>query len=256
MQKRGQVTLFIILGIIVVALVALIMFSKQANIYTPATQENLQGKMDAIEQNIQDCLEDASGEPLNRIAQQGGYLTVIPGSYRLWNDSTISYLCWNQQGQRQCMNRMLTRAYMQEQLNVAIKQQVETCLDVQGEGDLIKTYDMVLPKDFSIDTVIGQDKVMVEMNYPITLKSKTADTQVSKKLFTKIFNVPLGDLYDVSQDIVNAEATAFFDPLMYMLSKYSKYTIYTQKPYPDTIYQIKLREGSYVFQMAIQGEPA
>lgn len=256
MQKRGQATLFIILGIILVAIVALIMFSKQANIYTPATQENLQGKMEAIEENIQDCLEDAAQEPLNRIMQQGGYLVTIPGSYRLWNDTSISYLCWNQEGQRPCMNRLLTREHMQDQLDVAIKQNVETCLNVQEEADLIQTYDLILPKDYNAKTTIEQDKVLATLEYPITLRSKSGDAQVSRKEFTKIFNVPLGELYDVSQDIVNAEATGFFDPLTYMLSKYSRYTIYTQKPYPDTVYRIKLREGSHVFQMAIQGEAA
>jgi len=256
MTKRGQVTLFIILGIIITALVALMLFSKQANIYTPATQENLQSKMESIEKNIEDCLEDAASEPLYRIAQQGGYLTVIQGSYRLWNDSMISYLCWNQEQTRACMNRMLTLAHMQDQLNVAIKQQVETCLDVQGEADLIKTFDIIAPKDYKVDTAIRQDKTEVSLDYPVTLRAKSGDTQVSKKQFTKTFNIPLGELYDVSQDIANAEATGFFDPLVYMLAKYSRYTIYTQKPYPDTIYQIKLREGSYVFQMAIQGEAA
>jgi hypothetical protein len=39
-----------------------------------------------------------------------------------------------------------------------------------------------------------------------------------------------------------------------MLSKLSRYTIYKNKPYPDVLYQIKLREGDYVFQFAIQGE--
>ncbi len=256
MQRRGQVTLFIILGIILVVIVGIILFSRQANIYTPATQENLQAKLEAIKNHITDCMDEASQDPINRIAQQGGYLITIPGSYRLWNDTTISYLCWNQANQRACMNRMLTKEHMQDQLNIAIKQQIETCLDVQGEADLIQSYDLLLPKDFDVKTAITKSSVLVTLDYPITLKSKSGDTKVSKEEFTKTINVPLGDLYEVSQEIVNAEATGFFDSLTYMLSKYSKYTIYTHKPYPDTLYQIKLREGGYVFQMAIQGESA
>ena len=34
----------------------------------------------------------------------------------------------------------------------------------------------------------------------------------------------------------------------------SAYTIQMQKPYPDKIYQIKLREKDYVFQFAVEGE--
>jgi hypothetical protein len=225
-------------------------------IYTPATQENLQGKMDSIERSIEDCLGKASQAPIYKIAEQGGYLSVIPGSYRLWNDSTISYLCWNMDGTRQCMNRMLTKEHMQNQLNIAIKQEVETCLNVQEEGDLIQTYNILLPNDFDIETTISADKVLIALDYPVTLQAKSGDSKVTKKDFKKIFSVPLGELYDVSQDIVNAETTGLFDPLIYMLSKYSRYTVYTQKPYPDTIYQIKLREGTYVFQMAVQGESA
>jgi len=256
MQKKGQVTLFIILGIILAVIIGLILFSRQANIYTPATQENLQEKLSSIQNHILDCLDEASKDPINRIAQQGGYLTVIPDSYRLWNDSTISYLCWNQVNQIACRNRMLTLQTMQDQLDIAIKQQIETCLDVQGESDLIQTYDVLLPKDFDVKTEITTDNVLVTLDYPITLRAKSGDTKVSEKEFTQTIDVPLGDLYEVSQEIVNAKATGFFDSLTYMLSKYSKYTIYTHTPYPDTIYQIKLREGSYVFQMAIQGEAA
>jgi len=68
-------------------------------------------------------------------------------------------------------------------------------------------------------------------------------------------DAPLGELYDVSVDIVNDHAGyGGFDPLIYMLSKLSRYTIYQEKPYPDTVYQVKLREDDFVFQFVIQGE--
>jgi len=256
MDKRGQITIFVIIGIVVVALIVLLLAFRKEIIPTSATTENLNGIMDDIRDHIAECIEESAEGPLERIALQGGYLVVPAGSYRLWNDNTVSFLCYNQEDTERCMNRLLTREKMEEQLSEAVKQELASCIDIQGfSSGIIKTFDVVISQPMKLTTSIMKDQVLFELNYPVTLKSKSSDNIVTEKEFSVPVEVPLGELYEVVLDIIDAETSiGRFDTLTYMLAKMSRYTIYLDKPYPDKIYQIKLRDGDYTFQFAVEGE--
>lgn len=258
MEKRGQVTVFVIIGIVVVALIVLLLAFRQQIIPTPATTENLNGIMDDIREHVTDCIEESAEGPLERIALQGGYLSVPAGSYRLWNDNTVSFLCFNQQDTERCMNRLLTRENMEEQLSEAVLQNLAGCIDVQDfSSGIIKTFDVVTPNPMELTTSITRDQVVFDLNYPVTLRSSSTDNIVRETEFSVPVEVPLGELYEVALDILDAETSiGRFDTLTYMLAKMSRYTIYLNKPYPDKVYQVKLRDGDYIFQFAVEGEPS
>jgi len=258
MKKRGQVTIFVILGIIIVALVVLFFAFRKQIIPTAATPENLNEILGDIEDHIEDCIQTSAEGPLEQIGLQGGYLSVPPESYRTWNDNKVSYLCYNQIGVERCTNRLLTRAHMEEELSEVIEDDLARCIDVQGfSSGLFKTFDVVANKPMELSTTITSDQVLFELSYPVTLKSKSTDAVAESKTFTVPVEAPLGELYDVALDILDGETSiGMFDTLTYMLVKTSRYTIYLDKPYPDKIYKIKLREGDYIFQFAVEGEPS
>ena len=259
MDKRGQITVFIILGIVIVAVIVLLFAFRKDIISTPATTENLNKIMRDINKHIEGCMEDSAEDPLNRIALQGGYLEVPADSYRLWDDTTVSYLCYNQPEVDRCMNRLLTRENMEVQLEKAIKNELMQCIDVQQfqSSGILKTYDVIAKNQIELDVVIARTDVLLELKFPITLKSTKDENVVSEDTFNVNIEKPLGDLYDVAMDIIDAEtALGKFDTLTYMLSKTGRYTIYLQQPYPDKIYAMKLREGDYIFQFAVEGEPS
>ncbi|HII15678.1 MAG TPA: hypothetical protein HA362_05180 [Nanoarchaeota archaeon] len=259
MSKRGQVTLFVILGIIVVALIVLLISFRREIIPRAATVENLDATMADIEKHISGCLKEAADEPVKRIGLQGGYLSTPEGSYRRWNDYPISFLCYNQAGKDTCTNRFLTKANMEEQLAAAIKENIGKCLDIEGAANIgiIKTFDLVLGNTMDVKATILPDEVKVELDYDVQLKARKSDTQKKQGIFVRAIKAPLGELYDVSQDILDAETViGRFDQLTYMLAKMSKFTIDVQKPYPDKIYRLKLRENNYIFQFAVEGEPS
>lgn len=251
MEKKGQITVFVIIGIVIVALIVLL-YAFRSQISLPFVQVNLQDEMQKVTSEIQDCLKNSASGPVELIGLQGGYLSTPPGSYRLFNDTPISYLCYNQAEKPTCTNRMLTIENMQDQLSNAIDQSLLECLDVSVSSGV----ELQTPNTYKVNTFIQPSKVLIELDYPITLTDKKTNDELSETKFTATVNAPLGDLYNVAMDIVDSEATGGrFDVLSYVLSKMSKYTIYPHKPYPDKIYQIKLREGSYLFQMAIEDEP-
>ncbi|MFH1971921.1 MAG: hypothetical protein ABIJ18_00410 [archaeon] len=251
MNKRGQTTVFIIIGIVVVIIVALYIVLTQTKIIPPLLGGgDASDQMSDIDEHISECMQEVGGEYLTRIGQQGGYLGVVPDSYRTYNDSSVSYLCYNQPGQITCSNRLLTVAHMENELEEVISQALESCINVYDYSD-----DVRAAEDWTLQVEIFNSAVDMTLVYPVEVIKSDEDKQ-KKEEFTYTFDdVPLGELYDVSMDIVNSEASlGDFDQLLYMLQKFSKYNIYKYRPYPDKIYQVKLREGGYVFQFAIEGE--
>lgn len=256
-NKRGQVTLFVILGIVIVALIVLLLAFRKDILPKTGSPENIDATMQSIEKGIRECMADAADEPIRRIGLQGGYLSTPEGSYRRWDDYAISYLCYNQAGKETCTNRFLTIGKMDEQLSEAIKENMGRCLDIKGFGNvgLIKTIEVIPGNEMDVKVAISEDVVNIELNQRVEVKG-SGGSKVKDK-FEVAIRSPLGELYGVSQDILDSE-TAFgrFDQLTYMLNKMSRYTIYVEKPYPDKIYQIKLREKDYIFQFAVEGEPS
>jgi len=222
--------------------------------FTPST-EDLNKVMSDIRKDIISCLGEVGEDPIRRIALQGGYLSTPEGTYRLYDDTTISYLCYNMERDPKCRNRMLRQQDMKEQLDEAIDFALSTCIDVQKFKKL-GSFEIKTPSTWEVDTTINPESTLVTLVYPITISSTKSDLTLSSDTFTKIFNYPLGELYKVSQDIINFETTyGEFDQLPYMLSYHGLYRIDKLRPYPDKIYKISKQDINYVFQFAVEGEP-
>lgn len=250
MGKRGQATVFIILGVLLVLAVVLYFVLVRTEVIPPFLGFTDAGsELAEIEEHVEGCLEEVGVQYLTEIGLQGGYLSPGVDTYRLYNDSSVAYLCYNQIGLGTCTNRLLTLEHMDEELTTAVSDGLSSCVNVY---DFSK--DVEAASEWTLAVDIALDTVQFVLDYPITV-DKGEDDVASVDRFTIVADVPLGELYQVSQDVVNAHATAGdFDPLLYMLSQQGKYLIYKNKPYPDTVYQVSLREGSYTFQFAIQGE--
>tara|TARA_Y100000310_G_C20524196_1_gene735182 strand:- start:10 stop:777 length:768 start_codon:yes stop_codon:yes gene_type:complete len=250
MKKRGQATVFIILGIVLVIIVALYIVGTQTRIIPPLLGGgSAQEQMGEVDEHITECLENIGSQYVTQLALQGGYLSIPADSYKLYNDTQVSYLCYNQLNSPTCSNRMLTIPHMEQELEDTISSALETCINVQDySSDLTG-----LGESWVLEVDILQSGVDLTLTYPVEI---TQDEQIiTQEEFSYVIDAPLGELYDVTIDIVNSEASVGdFDQLIYMLQKFSKYTIYKYKPYPDKIYQVRLREGDFIFQFAIQGE--
>ncbi len=249
MTKRGQATLFIIIGIVLVVIIALYFVAVSQEIIPPILGGgSASSEMADVDNHIRECLDEVGTEYVTIIGLQGGYLSPSESTYRLYNDTTVSYLCWDQVDVPMCTNRMLTIKHMEEELKDAIDEGLKTCINVNDYSS-----DAIVADDWDLTVEINRADVELSLYYPVSIDK--GDDVASEDSFVESLNVPLGELYDVSQDIVNDHAVyGDFEQLIYMLTKLRMYNIYKLKPYPDVLYKIKLREGNYIFQFAIQGE--
>jgi hypothetical protein len=249
MEKRGQTTIFIILGVVLVILVAIFLVGRQTELIPelfPAG--DAQSEMGEIDEHVTDCLNEIGTQYITQIALQGGYLSVGADTYRMWNDTTVSYLCWSLDNGL-CSNRLLTERYMEDQLENVLGEALSTCINVYDYSDEVSA-----AGDWALEVDVTQSAVVLDLDYPVEI-TKEDGTTAAVDGFSESVDVPLGELYDVAMDVVNMEAAyGDFDTLLYMLGKSGRYTIYKMKPYPDVLYQVKMRNEDFYFQFAIQGQ--
>ncbi|MBI2670805.1 hypothetical protein HYX18_02415 [Candidatus Woesearchaeota archaeon] len=253
--KKGQTTLFIILGIIIVILISLIFYFRTAFISPPKIEE-LQKETDCPERVVTDCIARISPDYIILLGKQGGYLNTPPDTFRLFNGSRVSFLCFNIPGREECMNRMLTKEQMEKELENALDFALQSCINVQQCRRFGQQYSINTPKKLKSDVNIGKEKVLVKVSYPVQLVSKTG-AQLTIQDFSASLDYPLGNLYDIAvNEIINTEAEfGNFEQLLYMISHKGKTIIDLKKPYPDKLYVLKAVDNPFKFQFFVQGEP-
>src|SRR3989344_5255805 len=127
--KRGQVTVFIILGIIIVAVIGITYFiiSERAK---QIKQENKfdESKLQPLKEYIESCIESEGEKALNIIGKQGG--DIDPGLYQYYFDNKISYLCYTDSFTA-CFNRRPNLIqHMENELKNYMEKNLISCVNL------------------------------------------------------------------------------------------------------------------------------
>ncbi|MBU0930084.1 MAG: hypothetical protein KJ623_03345 [Nanoarchaeota archaeon] len=251
MKKRGQVTTFMIVGLVLLIIVLLLFAVKRTGIGVK-TSDYLQSNLDDIKVQINKCVDQEAVQALNLIGKQGGYLN--PSNYRLYKGYEVSYLCFNIPNADNCMNSIVSTKDIEEQLNNYLKANVPSCANINGLANSLFFPGMEVG-ELNIKTTIQKDSVLFDIDYPITLKKGDATAKLTP--YKEAVSAPLGLLLDTTYDIINQEAAngVFFE-VQYMLANRGNVEIYKDQPYPDKVYVLNERDSDYVFQFAIESEGA
>src|SRR3989344_2661852 len=77
-EKRGQLSIYVIIGILILASVLLTLYLKPTNTLkeTITKSTSIPAEIQDLEANIQGCLEQVTQEAINLISIQGGYLQL------------------------------------------------------------------------------------------------------------------------------------------------------------------------------------
>jgi len=255
MQKRGQATIFIIIGIVILIAIILI-FSLRGSLVAEQispedAREILTAQLNPIEEHIEECISQVAPEGIKNLALQGG--TFTPIDYTVYNGNNVQYLCYKEPGTLTCIQKPLTRANIESQISNYVKTQIFTCLDLsQFEKD--KRFKFTRGQ-LNVNTHIDDNTVQVNVNYPITLLRSGVKTTIED--FSTNLRMPLGKMMDLSINIINSEIeTGEFDNIDYMVRNKGEILVERHTPYPDEVYVLKARDGSLVFQFGIEGESA
>ncbi len=245
--KRGQITIFIILGVLIV-LGAITFFWLREEIALPIEPDpeidEFPQAFKSVQTYVEGCIEQLGDEAALKIVQHGGYIEpnndLFSGEFSFNalfpTDSTFVSLTGNPESsipywlfQREpnpCESCLLDSARpsideMALQISLYISREFGSCFASYAEQIEQQVIDIkplaLIPY---IETVIGDGFISMSMKYPMLLQKEGTEIQVEQ--FYKKINFPLKELYDYAMIITLKELeTQFLETYsLFVLDKY------------------------------------
>jgi hypothetical protein len=200
-NKRGQVTLFIIIAIVVVAVIVLFLFLRGR---TTAPEEK---KFVEPKSYIQDCAKVILKDALENVSKQGGYLEPQdPYFYPYFEDDAsynVGYLCYAGAHQDQapyCQSQMV-RVLIKSELNKTWED-IESCVD-SAVTNLEDRGSEVTKGNFAFDINFTKKSIDFIIRCPITVKDEETTAYEN---FDVSYDSNIDSFIIIAQDIVNGES--------------------------------------------------
>ena len=241
-EKRGQVTIFIIIAILLVVFALLIYF------FAPQLGIGSRFSADNPEAFLQSCVEDDLESMIETISLQGGSLEPSP-SYT-YMDHELQYLCYINENYEFCRVQVpFLRDHIEDQLDGEITNKVGECFNLLKENYERKGYSFNLERGDVRVELLPRDLLVNLAGYEITISKTDTKTFDSLKIFA---NTNIYELVAISSNIVEWESTVGdADTSIYMWVYPEELKIQKLKQSDDTkVYIIENKKTGEVFQFA------
>lgn len=202
-QKRGQLTIFIIIAIVIVAVLLILFF--------PKIKILISGPVAA--DYVKQCTEDATKEVLEKVVVQGGSLN--PENFILYEGNKVDYVCYTNEYYKRCtMQKPFLKQDIEKEIISYIEPKVKTCIN-NLKAELESKGSQVSLGSVKVETSIVPNSILITINAPMTVTkgevSKYEKFKVDVK--SKLYNLIM-----ISSSIANYEARyGDSDSLTYML---------------------------------------
>jgi len=197
-NKKGQVTIFIIVALLIVAIGALVY------ILSPGLRSAIGQESNNPYEYLRTCIEEDAKNNIEIISSQGGSLN--PEHYYLYEDSNIEYLCYTNQDYDTCIiQQPLLAQHIQSEIKNSIEGLVSQCFSAMSESFENKGYDVGLNQgDINVKLMPNQIDILFE-NYEFTTTKGEVERYDSFKVDIKDNN--LYELVSIARSILDWEAT-------------------------------------------------
>ncbi len=224
MRKRGQVTLFIILGLIVVIIFAIYLYTSGLNSKRVLSSKAQNLRSNAVKDYAESCIKIAAEDALfNKIGLHGGYLNpdgdatygetgAINPSAVFQGEKVPYYLEGTNSGNIKTYNKFVpSMDTIKKKIENYVIVEFEKCFKANTFGDIginitkpeidYKAINFDFSKtDVRIDVGINQNDVSISLDYPIVVREREIETELES--FSVILPIRLKSLFDSSAIMV------------------------------------------------------
>ena len=219
MEKRGQISIFIILGIVVVGvIIASLYLTKE-----PVQPTQTPVQVDPIREHVEECLDLVSLRGLKLLGMQGGYTDIS-------NKDVLSY-----------MNGKLNVVYWldEDSLKAPKFSRIENELEKFIEKDMEGCVNFDLFEDFRIEegnikaNVDFDEIIYINVEWP--LKVVKNDVEYELKDFSNNYDVDMKKIYKLAYGIAETEKTYNFleDKTLFLIDTYSGVSLDKLPPFAE-----------------------
>ena len=222
MKKRGQLTLYIILGIVILA-IFIILFSMRYQ----TLEQDFESEMNSIivpeqikpaKDYFDVCLKRVTVEGINLIAAQGGYINIPEEKYKrtitddfsnvlnLYSVYDVAY--WFYESSNGIKETQVpTKEKMEEELGSYIDNNFNDCYyfakSFEDDG-----FDINYPESIMTEVIINKNNVQVKLNSDLRISLKDVTSDINKLMI--ISDSKLGELYDLAVRVMEKENEDLF----------------------------------------------
>jgi len=192
MLKKGQLTLFIIIGIVILFLVGLVIFQRNVGLESD-TEPNLDVlDVTEIKSFVDNCLDKTFVDGIEIIGMQGGY--YYPEDYISVMGFFVPVYHDFRKG-----DQMPTLDSVENELELYISEFLPMCIDLTAfEGYQIQDGEMTV--DVSL---MMENDADVDIYYPLSIRKNDAEVQIST--FSASAELPLRKGFDVSRRFIDRQ---------------------------------------------------
>ncbi|NCO11454.1 hypothetical protein CO038_02605 [Candidatus Pacearchaeota archaeon CG_4_9_14_0_2_um_filter_39_13] len=245
MNNKGQITLFVIVGILLVgAVIVFFAVFQQRGIDIGLEQEfNPESFMDR-------CIRESTRKKIDVMLPQGGFLS--PSDYVKYDDSNVAYLCKNVNYYEPCIAQYpVYLTTLKQELESGIREDVESCF-LELEDELERRNYQVGGDEIEIKATLkpGSVEIVVYRDMQISREEESRNFEY----FTSTIKSNLYDLGYTANEIARQEAKyCYFEYLGFMLL-YPEFDIRKYTLSDSTkIYTIIYKDSGDKMNVAIRG---
>ena len=237
---KGQVTIFIIVAIAIVAVGILIY------LFYPNISSLFGIGTDSPTASIQSCLEKDIGNAVETLVLQGGDLN--PKHFFMYDNSMVGYLCYTNEYYKPCvMQNPLLKQHIENEIKSVVEEKAKDCFDSMEENYRGKGYEVNLVRgDMNVELL--PKRVSVTFDNTLTLKKSSSERY---EKFIVVLNNNLYELVSITNSILNFEAV-YGDAETTTYMDYYRDLKVEKKKHSDgtTVYIITDRNTENKFQFA------
>lgn len=242
MYKRGQLTIFVILGILIVLGILVFLFFFAKNIVPDySAPKSPRGVLEK-------CIGDSVQPSINAVLDYGGLISPIVSIP--YKNHSYNYLCYTDQYYTKCYNYYpMLNSIVEEQIRQNTVDLVDDCFiflldDYKSRGFDISGGEL----EYSVEVVPGSVRLRISKDISTT-NGESADvfSDFDMKIPSDLF-----ELIEIARNVVNQEAEfCYFENNGFMVM-YPLYNMSRVDYDESKIYEVENRKTKEVFKFAIR----
>jgi hypothetical protein len=195
-NKKGQVTIFIILAIVIIAVLAFLFIPRLNEFIVPVSPGDLVPKS---------CVEKAVRESLNLSMEHGG--KANPELFFRYNNQSINYLCYTSQWYKTCLMQMpLVKQAIESDVQTLSQQKIASCINNMLSQLNSRGYQTQIKGTKTAIVSIIPGSIIVDFNFTLTLTKADQTQTLLPARFRTEFSSASYDIIMIASSILNFEA--------------------------------------------------
>ncbi|MBW2975390.1 hypothetical protein KY366_06745 [Candidatus Woesearchaeota archaeon] len=207
-KKRGQITVFIIIGLIILLTYILLSRYKTESL---EEEELILPELIPVQQYVQTCTRNLAREAIVTMGRNGGYVDFPswvqgdPNSYlKLSPNDELKNPYWWYDGR----SAIPTIEFMEQQISGYTERGMEACID--NFSAFHNQYNVIELGSFDVITEIAEEDVRIKTIYPLEIKDKFNKTLAELQRFPVTINIRLKKVHQLAESIMERENNDYF----------------------------------------------